>query len=774
MPAKKTTIKSPITKRINPLRYLGSPIFKILVLLISAIGFIAILLRQLRLIFTPKIKLPQLSALLKPINLADQLLTQKLSKRLLSKPSKKKPTPKTTFHFPYFQTLTLLIVSGLVFSVYYYIFKNLPSTSLLATSPSRLTTQILDRNGRLLYKIYDDENRTPIKISDLPSYVPNAFLAIEDEDFYGHQGISLSGIVRAIYTNLTEGTTQGGSTITQQLVKNSLLDTQQTVTRKLKEMVLAVETELMYDKNTILEMYLNEVGFGGPIYGIQEASQQFFGINAKNLSLAQAAFLAGLPKAPSKYSPYIRPQISLARQKLVLMQMINNHFISQEAYEQALQEKLVFSSPQKDILAPHFVMYIRDLLVDQFGEDLVNRGGLKVTTTLDLDIQQTAQEAVKDEIKRIGSLKVTNGAALITRPSNGEILAMVGSKDYFDLGNDGQVNLTTSLRQPGSSIKPLTYALAFENGATPSESINDEPVTFRLIGSPAWSPKNYDNRFHGRISLRTALASSYNIPAVLLLAKYGISDFANLGKSLGISTWSDTTRYGLSMTLGSLEVKMTDMAVLYGTFANNGLTVPLNPIVKIEKTNGQTLSYNPCFPNTCQIKQTLKPITSFYLTSILTDNQARSAAFGSRSVLNLGKYTAAVKTGTSNDLRDNWTIGYTPDFVVATWVGNNDNTPMSRVASGITGASPIWNRITNSLLSTNPNNTPFTTPKDLVKVAICTLTNTLTCAGCPSRYEYFTPQNKPTKTCDPIAIQEILKAKEAKKTESLQGITTTR
>lgn len=762
--------KHPINKGVGFLNFLGRPFYYLLILLIGLFGATLIFIRNLRSKFSFKLKFPHLSIDLSLLHQADLLLTQIFSHQLVHKPIRR------SFPLRYFIIPTLLLCScGYLYLV---IFKDLPSPNLLTAAPSHLTTQILDRNGRLLYKIYDNENRTPINLKQLPLYVPQAFIAIEDEDFYRHQGISLTGILRATYHNLLKGSTQGGSTITQQLVKNSLLSPEQTIARKIKELVLALETELIYDKDTILQMYLNEVAFGGPAYGIQEASQQFFGVDADKLTLAQAAFLAGLPKAPSKYSPYLRPEVSLARQKLVLLQMLKNNFLNTTQYEQALKEKLVFVSPKIDILAPHFVMYVRDLLVDQYGEDLVNRGGLKVTTTLDLDLQTIAENAVRDELGRLNNLKVTNGAALITRPSNGEILAMVGSVDYFDLAHDGQVNLTTSLRQPGSSIKAITYALAFEHGATPSESINDGPVTFRMIGTSPWSPKNYDNRFHGVVTLRQALANSYNIPAVLLLAKYGIADFASLAKTLGITSWLDASRYGLSMTLGSLEVKMTEMATVYGTFANAGLTVPLNPIIKVEKINGQQLTFNPCHPSNCQIKQTISPLTAFYLTNILSDNQARSAAFGSRSVLNLGKYTAAVKTGTSNDLRDNWTIGYTPDFVVATWVGNNDNSPMSKVASGITGASPIWNRITLKLLSTNPINTPFSTPPNLIKVAICSLTNTLTCAGCPTRYEYYPKDLAPTKACDPNQIQEILKQKQnssqSPQSPILQGTTTQR
>ncbi len=405
-------------------------------------------------------------------------------------------------------------------------------------------------------------------------------------------------------------------------------------------------------------------------------------------------------------------------------------------------------------------MYIRDLLVDQFGEELVSHGGLKVTTTLDLALQKNAEEIMNQELDRLSLMHVTNGSVLITRPSTGEILVMVGSKNYFDINNDGQVNLTTSLRQPGSSIKVVNYALAFEKGAGPNSLIKDEPISFNLPGSGLWTPKNYDGRFHGTLTLRQALANSYNIPAILLLAQNGVANMISLGQKMGITSWNDPNRYGLSLTLGGAEVKMTDMAVVYGTLANNGVSIPLNPIRKIEDHDGKEIPFDPCLSNIpCKSSVVLKPETAFLLSDILSDNTARANAFGYHSVLNLGSFKAAVKTGTSNDLRDNWTFGYTPDFVVAAWVGNNDNSPMSQVASGVTGASPIWAKVMTSLLTETSENTAFVVPANLIKVPICTLTGSLTCTGCPTRYEYFTKGSEPKVACHPDEIIKIIETR---------------
>lgn len=673
-------------KRVPPenlLARLGAPFFHLLVFLITtAFFFIALIHRVVVSLFH------RVTAL---ISLLDNRLTGVLSSLYLR--------PKTVRRRPRFMlTFFLLTVSSLY--LYREIFAGLPSPYSLTNRSQKLTTQILDRNGQLLFKIYQDENRTPVKLASLPVYIKDAFLAIEDNGFYKHSGFSVMAVLRALYHNLVLQRTEGGSTITQQLVKNALLSPEKTWQRKVKEFFLAIAVESIFDKDAILEMYLNEVGFGGPAYGIQEAARQYFDVDAHDLTLSEAAFLAGLPKAPSKYSPYIHPGLALSRQSLVLNLMLKEGYISTDQLDHAIKTRLEFAPSKIKINAPHFVMYVRDLLVDQYGEELVSHGGLMVTTTLDLDLQKKAETILNQELARLSSMNVRNGAILITRPGTGEILTMIGSKNYFDIGNDGQVNLTTSLRQPGSSIKVVNYALAFERGDTPNTFIKDEPISFSIPGSGIWTPKNYDGRFHGTITLRSALANSYNIPAVLLLARNGVASMIALGQKMGITSWNEPNRYGLSLTLGGAEVKMTDMAVVYGTLANGGTRIPLNPIISVKDKDGGSLAFDPCpIPDPlCSPQKVLKTETAFYLNDILSDNLARSGAFGYRSVLNLEPFQVAVKTGTSNDLRDNWTFGYTTDFVTAVWVGNNDNSPMSRVASGITGASPIWSRTMRLLL----------------------------------------------------------------------------
>ena len=643
---------------------------------------------------------------------------------------------------------TLMLTSAWFYQV---ILKDLPVPEMLATHPQKLTTQIFDRHGILLYKIYRGQNRTLVPLSAIPLLTQQAFIAIEDKDFYRHHGLSLSGTVRAILHNLASDDIQGGSTITQQLVKNALLNPRRSIERKLKEMVLAVETELVYSKDNILQMYLNEVGFGGPVYGLQEAAQTYFDKNVSELTLAESALLAGLPKAPTKFSPFgSSPQLAKDRQQLVLRQMAQQGYISAAQANAASAEELTFKSPSTSISAPHFVQYVRDFLASQLGEDVVSEGGLQVYTTLDLTIQTLAEQEIGAELNRINSINVNNGAALVTNPATGEILAMIGSKNYFDINNDGQVNLTTALRQPGSTVKPINYSSAFEQGLTPATQILDQPVVFGT-GTQTYSPVNYDGRFHGLITARTALANSYNVPAVIILNQFGISQMALLGQKMGITSWNEPSRWGLSLTLGGVEVSMIDLAQAYSTFANLGRSMPLKAVSAVYNSQGQIVSVDPCLHKktlgSCQSREVIKPSTAYIINNILSDPQARAGAFGFNSILNVPGQQVAAKTGTSNNFRDNWTIGYTSSLLVAAWVGNNDNTPMSRVASGITGASPIWNHVISQLLATQPAH-KFPTPVEIVSVPICVATGTLSCDGCPqTKIEIFSRGTEPTNHC---------------------------
>lgn len=675
----------------------------------------------------------------------------------------------------------LLIAAAILLFFYFYFLKGLPTPYDLKKHQPKLTTHILDRNKQELYKIYKDENRSLVKIDELPAYLIDATVSIEDKDFWSHSGFSLVGIIRAVLRNSRSTlndqrstlSLQGGSTITQQLIKNTLLNPEKTIKRKVRELILSVWVERVFSKKEILEMYLNEVSYGGIAYGIQEAAQQYFGKDASSLSLAEAALLSGLPAAPTSYSPFgINPEKAKERQADVLRRMTEDKNITAETAKQALQEDLKFSQNSINIKAPHFVMFVRDWLASEFGEEMLNNGGLQVTTTLDLDLQNFVQQTVTQEVTNLKKLRVSNGAALVTDPKNGEILVLVGSQNYFDFQHDGQVDIVFRPRQPGSSIKPVMYAAAFQKGYTPASVILDAPISFPNPGSKPYSPVNYDGKFHGNVPIRTALASSYNIPAVKVLSTIGVNAMIDQGEMMGIKTWGDRKRFGLSLTLGGGEITMADMAEAYGSIANYGMRVPLNPILKVEDSQGKILYEKDATGPT----RALPAGVAYQLISILSDPAARAPAFGTRSVLNIPGHQVAVKTGTTNNLRDNWAFGFTTDFVVAAWVGNNDNSPMSYIASGITGASPIWAKIFQGILSQRQTPFSFPKPQDLVTAKICALTGQLACEGCPSRDEFFVPGTEPKTACRPETIEEIKQKQEETNSQNqiLEGTATQR
>ncbi|MCL4374413.1 PBP1A family penicillin-binding protein [Patescibacteria group bacterium] len=594
----------------------------------------------------------------------------------------------------------------------YQFIKSLPNPQEIGKSNYSLSTHLYDRNGKLLYEIYHDENRTPVKIDELPPYVYQATIAIEDKDFYLHKGVALtSGILRAIRDAYVNKKIQGGSTITQQLVKSALLTPERTITRKIKEVILAIWTERIYSKDQILQMYLNQVPYGGSAYGVEEAAKTYFGIHAKDLTLSQAALLAGLPQSPSIYSPYVNPDLAISRRNEVLKKMVEQGYITKDEQMQAMTSALNVMPLQSTIKAPHFVFYLKSQLEQKFGSRDIERGGYRVISTLDLNIQNEAERILKEELAKIAYLNVTNGAVLVTRPRTGEILAMVGSVDYF-AENNGAFNVTTALRQPGSSIKPVMYSLALEKGYTAATVLSDTPVVFSFPGSPVYRPVNYDGVFHGDVPLRYALANSYNIPAVRVLSTIGVDNFINQARKMGISTWNDSGRYGLSLTLGGAEVTMVDMAKAYGVFANQGYRVDLNSYLKIVDPVSNTQ-----WENRATGVKVIDDGVSYIISDILSDNFARRFEFGPNSALEIPGYKVAVKTGTTDDKKDNWTIGYTPDFLVVVWVGNNDNTPMNQyLASGVTGAAPVWNRVMSFLLKQYGNNNGwFAKPSDVVE-----------------------------------------------------------
>lgn len=636
----------------------------------------------------------------------------------------------------------ILTIAFLVFGVW-FLTRNLPSPKQLETRQIPQTTKIYDRNGKILFNVYQDQNRTIVPLSAVPDNLKKATIATEDKDFYRHRGFDVYGIIRAARATIFQGNVQGGSTITQQLVKSVFLTPERTVSRKIKELYLAFRVETAFSKDKILEMYLNQVPYGGTAWGVAAAADQYFGRDLKDLDLAQSALLAGLPAAPTYYSPFGQnPKRALERQKFVLARMYEEHYITRAEEEKAAAEELKFRSSAVDIKAPHFVMYVRDLLSQKYGDAVATHGGLKVTTTLDLDIEASAEAAVAKNIEAVKYLNVSNGAALVTRPASGEILAMVGSKDFFDSSIDGNFNVTIANRQPGSSIKPINYAAALSKKLiTPATVIMDVATTFGVAGTKPYTPINYDGQYHGPVQVRFALANSYNIPAVKVLAISGVEDMINLATEMGITTFTEPSRYGLSLTLGGGEVKMVDMATAFGVFANEGVRQDLTPILKVEDSNGRTLE---------EFKQkagrrVLSREVSFLISSILSDNGARSAAFGEFSGLTIGGKTVAVKTGTTDDKRDNWTIGYTPGYLVTTWVGNNDNHPMSQnLASGITGAAPIWHDIMQSLLKDKVNKA-FKVPSGVSGTQICSFTGGPANDKCTNRFEYFLAGTAPTK-----------------------------
>jgi 1A family penicillin-binding protein len=635
----------------------------------------------------------------------------------------------------------ILILTGI--GLFAFFLRSLPSPKLLSEFPYPESTEIFDRNDNLLYEIHGEENRVPINLKDLPDHLIDATLAIEDEKFYRHSGFDLKGISRAVVSIFLERKLEGGSTITQQLVKNALLTQERTITRKFKEAVLTILTEQVYTKDEILEMYFNQIPYGGVSYGIEAGARRFFNKSAKDLSLAESALLAGLPAAPTNYSPFIHPDKAKQRQKTVLYRMKQAGKIDQETYDKLKDEKLSYAKPESKINAPHFVFYIKEQLIEKYGEKITHQGGLKVKTTLDLEIQNMAEEIVKDEISKLADANVSNGAVIITEPKTGQILAMVGSKNYFAQDIDGQYNVTTGLRQPGSAIKPINYVTGLATKkVTPATIFADIPTCF-TGGPKTYCPRNYDGSFHGAVQLRYALGNSFNIPAVRMLAINGIEPFIASASAAGLESLGkrDPSDFGLSLTLGGGEVKMTEMATAFGTLANLGVKKDLGSILKVEDKKGETLEefVNPGG------KRVFPMEAAYLINHILQDNGARSAAFGSNSLLVIKDHPeVAVKTGTTNDKRDNWTVGYTPGYVAVVWVGNNDNSPMGWVSSGVTGASPIWNKIMTNLLEGKKQQWP-TQPTSIVGATVCNATGARPPEeGCDSRYEYFIKDTVPS------------------------------
>ncbi len=695
--------------------------------------------------------------------------------------------------FLLFIVIGVIIIAGsFIFYQYNSIASTLPNVNELRQKAAQFeTTRIMDRNGNLLYEIIDPTagRRSYVPLNKISPYVIAATVTTEDKDFYSHPGFDTFGIVRAFIQNYQSGGTivSGASTITQQLSRSLLFTPEErgerSYQRKIREAILAVEVTRRYSKDEILELYLNENSYGNFAYGIEAASQTYFNLPAEKLNLAQSAFLAGLPQAPSVYDIYTNPDVTLRRMEQVLFLM----------YEQSQEQGCIYvsNSPQavcvdavdvanslEEISAydfqpadfemryPHWVNFIRYLLEQQFDAQTIYRSGFNVYTTLDPGLQDHAERIVKSQVNALANSHVTNGALVAIRPSNGEILAMVGSADFYDEQIDGQINMAVSPRQPGSSIKPITYLAAFEKGWTLSKLIWDVPSEFPPSGDPADSrpayvPVNYDELFHGPVMLRSALANSYNIPAVKAMQFVGIYDnpetpqeegLIAVARRLGITTLNRQD-YGLSLTLGGGDVTLLEMTGAYSVFANGGRRIPPVAISRIVDINGNVVyEYKPPIG-----ELVIRPEHAYLISSILSDNQARTPAFGPDSVLKL-PYTAAVKTGTTNDFRDNWTMGYTPDLAVGVWVGNADYSSMLNI-SGVMGAAPIWAEFMQVGIQqlTGGNPTSFVRPAGIIEKVICTISGSEPSKWCPNQGgEIFAADQPPLPQSEDLWKNEVI------------------
>lgn len=599
--------------------------------------------------------------------------------------------------------LILLIIGTISVS---WMSRDLPDPNKLLEREVAESTKIFDRTGEtVLYDIHGEEKRTLVPLADIPQSARDATIAIEDKDFYHHKGFSLWAIFRTAITNIFTNSKAGGSTLTQQFIKNAVLTTEKSYIRKLKEIILAYRLEKKFSKDEILQMYFNEIPYGSNAYGIEAASQKYFGKKAKDLNLAEAAVLAAMIQSPSRYSPYgANKDVLIARQQYVLDLMVKQNKVSKEEAEEAKKIKLTFRPPSENIIAPHFVMEVKQILAEKYGEKVIEQDGLKIYTTLDTYKQNIAEDVIKkkapDNDKKY---KASNAALVSIDPKTGQILAMVGSKDYFDDSIDGQVNVVMQPRQPGSSIKPIIYAAAFEKGYTPNTILYDVVTNFSTSGDP-YEPHNYNGKEYGPVSMKKALAGSLNIPAVKTLYLTDIDRVISLTKKLGYTTLNDKDRFGLSLVLGGGEVKLLEHVSAYGAFAREGIIHKPVFILKVEDRNGNILEE---FKD--EKDQVFDANIAREINFVLSDNNERSFIFGPSNFLTLGNRPVAAKSGTTNNNRDAWTIGYTPSLVTGVWVGNNNNSEMKAGADGSVVAAPIWNEYMRTVLG-NTNIEVFNPP----------------------------------------------------------------
>lgn len=620
--------------------------------------------------------------------------------------------------------LTVLLSLGLIVGGLAIYFFDAPQNLDLEAHPLAESSTIYDRSGTVaLYEIYGEENRHIVRHEDIPESVRAATVAAEDTHFYTHPGIDVAAVVRAAFVNVRrQGIEQGGSTITQQLARSLFLSRERTWIRKIREIILAIKIESRLTKDEILDLYLNAVPYGSNAYGIEAAAKTFFRKSAADLTLDEAALLAALPNAPTALSPFGSGKGALiARKNAVLAKMRELQSITEAEYETALAAKTLdkIVPIERRIIAPHFVFFIRQALEEEFGRERLETGGLKVTTTLDLDFQKTAEDIVQRGVERNVSRGASNGALVAINPENGDILAMVGSRNYFDTKIDGQVNVAIEKRQPGSSFKPFAYATAFIKGYQPETRVYDVPINFGPDGAGQdYIPNDYDGKFRGPLTMRQALAQSLNIPAVTTLYLAGIPDTIALATRLGITTLTTPERYGLALVLGGAEVRLLDMVSAFGVFGQEGLRHPATGLRNIVDREGKSV-----MPRTsAQQEQVLDPEVARRINSILSDNTARTPIFGPNSPLAFKNEQVAAKTGTTQNFRDAWTIGYTPKIAIGVWTGNNDNTPMREGADGIFVAAPLWREAMDYALTRFPE-TGFTayTPTENTRTPIGSL-----------------------------------------------------
>jgi penicillin-binding protein 1C len=625
-----------------------------------------------------------------------------------------------------------VIVIGAIafFSLFIYLERTLPDPESIALRKVSESTKIYDRTGQVvLYDIHGEEKRTIVPWEQIPQDLKNATLAAEDSSFYSHGGFDVKGIARSFIKDITSlDFSQGGSTITQQLVKLALLGTEKTPIRKLKELILSIEIEQRFSKDQIFWMYLNQIPYGSNAYGIQAASKTFFGKDASQLTLDESATLAALPNAPTHYSPYgnyINDLIS--RKNTILSRMKELKMISDADYQVAIKDKPTFKTSTESITAPHFVLMVKDYLAKKYGEDAIENGGFKVITTLDAKLQADAEAAVtKYSAINKTRYKSTNSALVSVSPRNGDVLALVGSSNYFDVANQGNFNVATANRQPGSSFKPFAYAVAFQKGYPDSTILFDVKTEFNPYCSPGgdqvtdqyglacYHPRNYDGAFHGPVTLRTALDMSLNIPAVKTLYLAGIPDVINLATQMGITTLTQPQRYGLSLVLGGAEVRPIDLVSAYSVFANDGVRNPWRIIKEVDDVNGNVLEQAQDQP-----QRVLDTQTARLMDDVLSDNNARAPEFGYNNALYIPGYSVGAKTGTTQDNRDGWVVGFSPNIATVVWSGNNNNSSMTQAGAGISASGPMWNEYMRQALVTFPNDSfpkpdPVTSSKPML------------------------------------------------------------